>query len=329
MKNFDFACEKFQTKLKLSRDKIFWEEKFMDTKKYGKIFNIQKFSINDGPGIRTVIFFKGCPLKCAWCSNPESQEMNFQIVWDEKKCRHCETCVKTCPTTAIKNFDGKITVNHKNCSACGICVKNCPARALKLEGEKKSVDEVMKIILQDLPFYEESGGGVTLSGGEAMLQHDFAIELLKALKEKNIHTAIETTGYVSNEIFAEVIKFLDLILFDIKHWDETKHKKKTGVSNVPILKNMKYAIDIGKEVLPRLPVIPNYNNSLDDAKKFSERLKEVGAKKVQLLPFHQFGENKYKMLGKNYEFTHVKGLHPEDLKDFQKIFLDNGIEAFF
>ena len=306
----------------------------MDAKKYGMIFNIQKFSINDGPGIRTVVFFKGCPLKCTWCANPESQEPRLQILWDEKKCLHCNTCVRSCPTLAVKNIDGKITVNHKNCSGAGvcsesgICVKNCPAHALKPEGEKKSVDEVMKIILQDLPFYEESGGGVTLSGGEATMQHEFAIELLKALKEKSIHTAIETTGFTSPAIFQRIIEYLDLILFDIKHWDETRHKEKTGVSNLPILKNMKYAIDAGKEVLPRLPVIPNYNNSLFDAKKFSERLKEVGAKKVQLLPFHQFGENKYKMLGKNYEFAHVKGLHPEDLKDFQKIFLDNGIDAF-
>ena len=296
---------------------------------YGMIFNIQKFSLNDGPGIRTVVFFKGCPLKCTWCANPESQEPRLQILWDEKKCLHCDTCVRSCPTLAVKNIDGKIFVGHKNCSACGICVKNCPAHALKPEGEKKSVDEVMKIILQDLPFYEESGGGVTLSGGEATMQPEFALELLKALKEKNIHTAIETTGFASPAIFQRIIEYLDLLLFDIKHWDEEKHKEKTGVSNLPILKNMKYAIESGKEVLPRLPVIPNYNDSLDDAKKFSERLKEVGAKKVQLLPFHQFGENKYKMLGKNYEFTHVKGLHPEDLKDFQKIFLDNGIEAFF
>ena len=303
--------------------------------KYGMIFNIQKFSINDGPGIRTVVFFKGCPLKCTWCANPESQEPRLQILWDEKKCLHCNTCVMSCPTLAVKNVDGKINVNHKRCSGAGvcsergICIEKCPAHALKAEGERKTVDEIMQVVMQDLPFYEESGGGVTLSGGEATMQPEFAIELLKALKAKNIHTAIETTGFASPAIFQRIIEYLDLLLFDIKHWNEAKHKEKTDVSNVPILKNMKYAIDAGKEVLPRLPVIPDYNNSLDDARGFVQRLKEVGAKRVQLLPFHQFGESKYNMLGRDYEFTHVKGLHPEDLRDFQQIFIDNKIDAFF
>ena len=302
---------------------------------YGMIFNIQKFSINDGPGIRTVVFFKGCPLKCTWCANPESQEPRLQILWDEKKCLHCETCVRSCPTLAVKKLNGKILVDPKKCSGAGvcsdhgICIARCPAHALKPEGERKTVSEIMKVVLQDLPFYEESDGGVTLSGGEATMQPQFTIELLKALKEKKIHTAIETTGFTSPAIFRRIVEYLDLILFDIKHWDEAKHKEKTGVSNTPILQNMKYAIDIGKEVLPRLPVIPNYNNSLDDAIGFVSRLKQVGAKKVQLLPFHQFGEKKYNMLGRDYEFYHVKGLHPEDLKGFQKIFVDNGIEAFF
>jgi len=161
------------------------------------------------------------------------------------------------------------------------------------------------------------------------MQPEFAIELLKALKANNIHTAIETTGFASPAIFRRIVEYLDLLFFDINHWDETKHKEKTFVSNIPILQNMKYAINIGKEVLPRLPVIPNYNNSIDDAQGFVQRLKEVGAEKVQLLPFHQFGENKYSMLGRDYEFSHTKVLHPEDLKDFQKVFVDAGIDAFF
>lgn len=307
----------------------------MSEKKFGMIFNIQKFSINDGPGIRTVVFLKGCPLKCEWCSNPESQEPRLQILWDEKKCLHCNTCVMSCPTLAVKNFDGEIKINHKLCSGAGvcsergICIERCPAHALKAEGEKKSVEEVLKVVLQDLPFYEESGGGVTLSGGEATMQSEFAIELLKALKAEKIHTAIETTGFTSPAIFERVIEYLDLLLFDIKHWDEEKHKEKTGVSNIPILRNMKHAIEIGKEVLPRLPVIPGYNDSIDDAKGFVRRLNEVGAKRVQLLPFHNFGENKYHMLGKKYSYADVKALHPEDLEDFRKIFLDAGLDAFF
>lgn len=302
---------------------------------YGMIFNIQKFSINDGPGIRTVVFFKGCPLKCTWCANPESQEPRLQILWDAKKCLHCGTCVKSCPTLAVKNIDGKIFVDHKKCSGAGvcsergICIEKCPAHALKPEGERKTVAEIVEVVLQDLPFYEESGGGVTLSGGEATMQPEFAIELLRTLKAKKIHTAIETTGFASPAIFRRIVEYLDLLLFDIKHWDETCHREKTGVSNVPILQNMKYAISIGKEVLPRLPVIPNYNDSTDDAKGFVRRLKEVGATRVQLLPFHQFGEKKYSMLGREYEYSHVNGLHPEDLTAFQKVFVDADIDAFF
>ena len=297
---------------------------------YGMIFNIQKFSINDGPGIRTVVFFKGCPLKCTWCANPESQEPRLQILWDAKKCLHCNNCVMSCPTLAVKNLDGRIFVDHKKCSGAGICsergicIEKCPGHALKPEGERKTVAEIMQVVIQDLPFYEESGGGVTLSGGEATMQPEFTIELLKALKAKNIHTAIETTGFCSPAIFHRIIEYLDLLLFDIKHWNENKF-----VSNIPILKNMKYAIDSGEDVLPRLPVIPNYNNSIEDARGFVQILKEVGAKRIQLLPFHQFGENKYTMLGREYEFSHVKQLQPSDLKDFQQIFIDAGIKAFF
>lgn len=297
----------------------------------GIIFNIQKFSLNDGPGIRTVVFFKGCPLRCSWCANPESQEIRPQILWNSEKCLRCNTCVKSCPNSAVKNSGGTITINSQLCSCPErkICVEKCPAHALTVEGEEKTVDEIIQVVMQDKDFYEESGGGVTLSGGEVMMQAEFAIELLKALKERKIHTAIETTGFVSSEKFSRVIEFIDLILFDIKHWNETKHKKGTGVSNNQIFRNMKLAIETGKDILFRLPVIPNYNNSLDDAKGFVNRLKEIGARKVQLLPFHQFGENKYKSLGREYKFSNVKALHSEDLQEFQKIFLAGGVEAFF
>ena len=302
---------------------------------YGMIFNIQKFSLNDGPGIRTVVFFKGCPLKCTWCSNPESQDPRLQILWDATKCLHCETCVRSCPTQAVKAVDGKIFVDHQKCSgagvcsARGICVEKCPAHALKPEGQRKTVAQIVEVVMQDLPFYEESGGGVTLSGGEATMQPEFAIELLRALKSKNIHTAIETTGFASPAIFRRIIEHVDLLLFDIKHWDESRHRDKTGVSNAPILRNMKFAIDAGKDVLPRLPVIPRYNDSVDDAEGFVRRLREVGATCVQLLPFHRFGESKYSMLGRDYEFSHVKSLQPEDLRDFRQVFVDAGIDAFF
>ena len=295
----------------------------------GVVFNIQKFSINDGPGIRTVVFLKGCPLRCKWCANPESQSASVQLLWDSTKCLHCLHCVSACPQKAISASADTIRHNAAACSGCLRCVAECPGRALKAEGESKTVEEVVRVCLQDLPFYEESGGGVTLSGGEALLQPDFAAALLKELQAKGIHTAMETTGYAAEAIFRHAAESVDLFLFDIKHWDRQKHIEGTGFSNELPLKNMKQAIMLGKEVLPRLPVIPGFNDSLKDVKGFAARLQEVGARRVQLLPFHQFGERKYEMLGRPYEMAHVEQLHPEDLAEYQQAFVQEGIEAFF
>ena len=295
----------------------------------GAVFNIQKFSLNDGPGIRTVIFLKGCPLRCKWCANPESQSERVQILWDRALCTLCGNCVRTCPQKAIELEDGTVTVCDNICQGCIACVSACPGRALKAEGEQRSVEKIVEICMQDTDFYAESGGGVTLSGGEALMHPDFAAALLRRLKEKGIHTAIETTGYASETVFQAVLPYVDLLLFDIKHWDEKRHIEGTGVSNRPILRNMKAAIDAGKEVLPRLPVIPGYNDAPSDAKGFVRRLREVGAQRVQLLPFHQYGEKKYDMLGRDYAYADVPALHESDLTVFQQVFLDGGIDAFF
>jgi len=253
------------------------------------IFNIQKFSIHDGPGIRTVVFFKGCPLRCLWCSNPESQRGEIEIPLVD-------------PATLITP---------------------------SIMGEYKTVSEIMNEVIKDIDFYEESGGGVTLSGGEVLFQADFAIELLQELKNKGIHTASETTGYSSFEVFKEFVVNLDLLLFDMKHYDREKHHASTGVYNDVIIENMKYAVSIGKTIIARIPVIPNYNNSLEDAKKFSDLLNKIGIKKVNLLPFHQFGQKKYELLGRTYEMEHVKQLYPEDLAEFRQVFLDHGLDCSF
>ena len=253
----------------------------------GIIFNIQHFSIHDGPGIRTTVFLKGCPLRCPWCSNPESQRMNPEPMLD---------AVTKAPGTT---------------------------------GQEKTVDEIIDEVMKDIDFYEESGGGVTISGGEGMVQPDFVKALLAKLKEHKIHTAIETTGYIKKEIFRELAPMFDLLLFDVKHYDSDEHYEGTHVHNELIIENLAWAISQGIEVLPRIPVIPDFNDSLDDAKGIAALLNQVGAKKVQLLPFHQFGENKYHLLGKTYSYENVKALHPEDLTDYQRIFLDVGIDCFF
>lgn len=303
--------------------------KCINQKSVGLVFNIQKFSLNDGPGIRTVVFLKGCPLRCKWCANPESQSSRIQILWDGGLCLRCGACTHACPQGAVRLENGGVHINHTACIGCGSCVSGCPGNALKPEGEWKSVDEVVDACMKDVDFYEESGGGVTLSGGEALMQPEFTLALLRALKEKGIHTAIETTGFASEQVFREALPYLDLLLFDIKHWNSEKHLEGTGVSTLPILANMKAAIDAGKAVLPRLPVIPGYNDALSDAEGFAERLRELGAGRVQLLPFHQFGEKKYEMLDRHYTYTDIPALHESDLEEYRQVFLAYGIEVFF
>lgn len=293
------------------------------------IFNIQKFSIHDGPGIRTVVFFKGCPLQCSWCSNPESQNSNVQITWDKSKCIKCLHCLDTCKYNAISLKEECINIDSNSCTSCFECVKGCSKQALTIQGKYYSVSEVLKEVLKDEVFYEESGGGVTLSGGEVLQQHAFAIELLKQLKDNNIHTACETTGYASNEIFKEFIENVDLLLFDMKHYDRQKHFKGTKAYNDKIITNLKTAILEGKDAIIRIPVIPEFNNSLEDAQGFCHLLKTVGAKKINLLPFHQFGQKKYELLNKKYELQSVTQLHEENLIDYRQIFIQNGFNCTF
>lgn len=295
----------------------------------GVIFNIQKFSINDGPGIRTVVFFKGCPLHCKWCANPESQLAKIQILWDKKKCLHCHHCLEICLSKAISLKDNNIFIDTNKCTLCKQCINTCPQKALTSEGKIKTVQQVLDIVLQDEVFYEESDGGITLSGGEFLMQTQFAEELLIAAKEKNLHTCCETTGFCTPEKFQHIIQYIDYILFDLKHWNSQKHLEGTGIDNKLILTNMKYAISTGKKVLPRIPVIPKFNDSLEDAKRFCEVLHDVGSNQCQLLPFHQFGENKYHLLNKQYAYENQPALHREDLQDYLQIFLDNDIHAFF
>lgn len=295
----------------------------------GITFNIQKFSIHDGPGIRTTVFLKGCPLRCQWCSNPESQLKDIQILYDQSKCVHCLNCIKQCKKNAISYNNNKIQIDFHKCVGCLQCVHSCMQNALSHEGEYKDVQEIVNICLQDIDFYEESQGGVTISGGEGMSQPRFVEALVKSLKEHHIHVAIETTGYIQEDTFSKLAPMFDLLLFDVKHYDTNKHYQGTGVHNELIINNLKWAIHHGIEVLPRIPVIPDFNSSLEDAKGIADLLLSIGINKVQLLPFHQFGERKYELLNRDYLLKNKKALHPEDLKDYQQIFLDKGIHCFF
>ena len=251
----------------------------------GKIFNIQKFSINDGPGIRTAVFFKGCPLQCRWCSNPESQNRYAQIADAIADVTYC--------------------------------------------GRTYTVDEVMADVIKDKPFYDESGGGMTLSGGEVLQQAQFAMALSDAARAAGIHVAVETAAYAPKAVFDEFIEHVDLLLFDFKHIDRQIHYEQTGVYNDVILENLQSALSRGKVVIPRIPVIPEFNADLASADQMAQKLGDLGIKTVNLLPFHQFGEQKYEKLGAVYTMKACKQLHKEDLQAYRDIFVNRGIEASF
>ena len=301
-----------------------------DRTKTGIVFNIQKFSINDGPGIRTTVFLKGCPLHCRWCSNPESQAMAPQVLRDAKKCVGCHHCVEACPAHAV-TLDANGALHfapNSACADCGRCVRECPAQALEVAGERKTVQQVLDVVLQDRPFYEESGGGLTLSGGEFLLQHEFSLELLKAAKEEGLHTCCETTAFAAPDVFDAMLPYLDTLYIDMKHADADRHKKFTGVDNALCLENLAHAIAAGKDVLVRIPIIPGFNDSTDDAERMAAKLHEIGAPRCQLLPFHQFGENKYALLGRTYAYRDVDALTKDALADTVALFRVHGIDAF-
>ncbi|MBQ2325234.1 MAG: glycyl-radical enzyme activating protein, partial [Clostridia bacterium] len=223
------------------------------------IFEIKRFAVHDGDGIRTTVFFKGCSLRCVWCHNPEGLCAFPQLGYYEHKCIGCGECAAVCPTNAHGIENGIHVLEREKCIACGRCAVACTNGALSLYGREVTVDELLPLLLEDREFYEESDGGVTLSGGECLMQADFCAELLKRLKEHGIHTAVDTCGFVSRETLDRVIPFTDVILYDIKAYDEEVHKKCTGVSNRRILDNLAYLDSVGKSVEIRIPYVPDYN----------------------------------------------------------------------
>ena len=288
------------------------------------ILNIQRFSIHDGPGIRTTVFFKGCPLRCVWCSNPESQNYNRQLTWDKKKCKLCNKCTKYqsyCIDDHI--YLDKVDKKHYDDIA-----SICPYSAITVEGHKYSVDYLVEECLKDYDYYETSGGGVTLSGGEVLSHPDFAKDLLIKLKEHNIHTAIETTGFCNRDDLIKIIDQADFIQYDLKHYDDCVHSTNTGVSNAIIIDNLKYIIDNNYDVLVRIPIIPGFNSELDDIKKFIVLCKELKIKNIELLPFHQMGKNKYELLNMKYKMEQYPSYYKEDLVEHVKLFNENNISCF-
>ena len=297
------------------------------------IFNIQKFSLNDGPGIRTVVFLKGCPLRCAWCSNPESQVRTPQLEWKESACIGCGACLSAAPGAGAREISDKRHVDVRglrgDTDEARAAMAACPTRALSIVGKATTVEEVLQVCLQDQPFYEDSGGGVTLSGGEALMWPDFCDELLDRLHEESIDTCIETEAHVAPQVFQRIASHLDHMLVDLKHVDASKLEAQTGGRADLMLENLRWALANHPDVLPRTPVIPGFNDRLDDARAMARWLRKVGGTRVQLLPFHNFGEGKYTLVDMPYAWGGVKNLRPENLAAYRQVYLDEGLEAFF
>lgn len=290
------------------------------------IFNIQKFSVHDGPGIRTTVFFKGCPLKCLWCHNPESQNINTQILYDKDKCVLCGTCEKICHKKAIKIENNKLTTDE-SCDCCGQCVIYCIQGARQIAGKVYTVDDVMKEVLKDRVFYEKSSGGVTLSGGEPLIHIDFVEELLKKLKDNNIHTAVDTCGAVSFENLKRAAKYTDVFLYDIKLMDDEKHVEFIGMSNKLILENIRKLSEIHNNINLRMPIIEGVNGDEEHIIKTIEFIEGLNISKVNLLPYHDIAKHKYKKLGKVYEDDRMSKPSDEKMQKFKEMFENKGYKA--
>ncbi|UCB42952.1 MAG: glycyl-radical enzyme activating protein, partial [Dehalococcoidales bacterium] len=288
----------------------------------GVIFNIQTYSIHDGPGIRTTVFLKGCPLRCLWCQNPESQLLQPEIFFDSEKCTGCGKCVQACPEGAIEIHEGRSRTDRGLCQGIGKCAEVCPNEARSLMGKHVTAGEVFKEVAADSIFYQRSGGGVTLGGGEPLAQPKFAISLLKLCKDAGIHTALDTCGYARWETVKQVLEFVDLVLYDFKHMDPVEHEKYTGVSNDLILENVKRIHhDLSVPSIARIPVIPGYNDSVENIEATAKFIiTELGNEtNVHLLPYHRLGESKYDSLEKSGDTVYITPSSEEHMAELKQI----------
>ena len=289
----------------------------------GMIFNIMRFAVHDGPGIRTAVFLKGCPLDCWWCHNPESQHFQPDRMYYRDRCANCGECVTSCPHSAIQQGpNGPVT--SACCTLCGTCIEACPNQARRIAGQRRTAADVLREIERDLLFFDESGGGVTLTGGEPAAQWRFALAILNGCRERGIHSAVETCGYAPAEPFLKLVTAADLVLFDLKLMDPARHKHYTGVSNRRILNNLEALLVSGVPTTVRIPVLPGINDSQQELEDFTNFLSAAGARRISLLPYHRTGQEKYLRLGWQSRMNGTPEPTPDEMRRFAKPFQRTG-----
>jgi pyruvate formate lyase activating enzyme len=287
------------------------------------IFDIKKYSINDGPGIRTTVFFSGCPLSCLWCHNPESQSLTPELLYRQNRCLMCGACVEVCPEGAIslesnrfasrrltvksqETFDSIITDREK-CVSCQTCVSTCYSGARQFSGREMTVSQVMDQVKREIPFYDESGGGVTFSGGEPLMQPSFLAELLTACRKEEIHTIVDTSGFSNWNVFEQIRGNVDLFLYDLKHMDSARHREVTGVPNEIILENLRKLAERGHKILLRIPLIPGINDDEENLHASGEFLASLPKLEgVELMGYHNIAQAKYEALSREYKLADTK-----------------------
>ncbi len=292
------------------------------------VTNIQGYSIHDGPGIRTVVFMKGCGLECQWCSNPECISSQAEIGLIKNLCTKCGKCAEACPNNALSCVENNFPhIDRTRCTGCGACSLACSYKALVLYGKSMTAEEIFDAVKRDKMFYDASGGGVTVSGGEALLQPELVYELFKKCREASIHTCIETAGFAAEKNLRKVLPVSDYVLYDLKLMDPEKHLMYTGQLNGLILSNAKTVIESGVETKFRMPLIPGINNDEKNILETAQFLQQLGEKalKIELMPYHRLGKGKYESLGKRYPLPEIVTPAPEDIKRAQQLFEDKDI----